>query len=100
VTHLDADTIHQLQREEADPAAAGRDRRRGIVMTFKARRSYWSVIDWLTRHTGLGRQHPSFWTLQEAQDHFAAMMRHSPNDTVRAAYVVARFFNTQGRHWL
>jgi hypothetical protein len=82
LTHLDADTIHQLQREEADPAAAGRDRRRGIVMTFKARRSYWSVIDWLTRHTGLGRQHPELLDLAGSARPLRLPMMRQPAQTI------------------
>ncbi len=98
--HFDPDHAHQLRSEEEDtPSRIGRRRRRGIVMTMRTRKSYWSVLDWLSQ----GTRHPRFWTFGEAVEHYRNQMFGPgmvPNDHARAGYVVARFFAMQGQEWL
>lgn len=93
---------YQIERDEAEPSRFERARRRGIVNTFLARRSYWGVSDWLSARTVGHDRLPRFLSLDEAVAHFRPLvMQGGPNiDQMRARYVVARYFRMAGREWL
>jgi hypothetical protein len=88
---------------ENEPALSERARRRGIVNTFLAQRSYWAVIRWLSQGVLSGAILPQFWSFDEAALHYGAKLRVRGRldvDQVRARYLVARYFAKAGREWL
>ena len=91
---VDADRFGRL---DADDARLARTRRRGIVNTFLAERSYWALMRWLAAKMPTHRR---FLTIGEALALARFEYDRDPSEERKMVVVVARYFNLAGRAWL
>lgn len=93
-------TLVDFQRygwTELDPHISERARRRDVVNTFLAGRSYWQLMTWLAAKLPTSRR---FMTIGEALALAEFEYGRDPSDERKMVVVVARYFSAARWHWL